>query len=359
MRASDYKILGFSLLELVIVIAIIAILGTVGFVKLTDYFIRNNLEKDAQKIAFTLKNARDRSMSQDRGLQWGVHFENPADGQGFYELFAGASYPGQTILRNNLNTGVEFLNPSVSSTLNILFSKVTGLISGSGQSWSHIQTNAVNPRTAINALAFTSVNTSGNLIVAEVDWSNTSNFTSISDSQGNTYTQIGTEQNSASVVVKSRLYYAKNIKAGANTITTVVSGAPSGHELYIHEYSGLDPTNPLDSYSVNVNSGSTFTSNNLTTTQANDLLYGIDIDQGTGTASAGWTTRSTLDNNVAADKNAPTTGSYAFTGNSSGAFVVWIAAFKSIDLSVIISLKDDVSIFKTISIPTGVGEIGY
>jgi len=131
MRPSDYKILGFSLLELVIVIAIFAILGTVGFVKLTDYFVRNNLEKDAQKIAFTLKNARDRSISQDRGLQWGVHFENPASGKGFYELFAGTSYPGQTILRNNLNTGIEFLNPSASSTLDILFSKVTGLASAS------------------------------------------------------------------------------------------------------------------------------------------------------------------------------------------------------------------------------------
>jgi len=129
MRAFDYKKTGFSLLELVIVITIIAILGTVGFVKLTDYFTRNNLEKDAQKIAFTLKNARDRSISQDRGFQWGVHFENPANGKGFYELFAGTSYPGQTIIRNNLNTGVEFLNPSASSTLDILFSKVTGLAS--------------------------------------------------------------------------------------------------------------------------------------------------------------------------------------------------------------------------------------
>ena len=127
MRLSGYKKAGFSLLELVIVITIIAILGSIGFVKLTDYFIRNNLEKDAQKIAFTLKNARDRSISQDRGLQWGVHFENPTSGQGFYELFAGTSYPGQTILRNNLNTGVEFLTPADGLSQNILFSKITGL----------------------------------------------------------------------------------------------------------------------------------------------------------------------------------------------------------------------------------------
>ena len=131
MPLSDYKKAGFSLLELIIVITIIAILGSVGFVKLTDYFTRNNLDKDAQKIAFTLKNARDRSISQDRGLQWGVHFENSASGKGFYELFSGTGYPGQTILRNNLNIGVEFLNPSASSTLDILFSKITGLASAS------------------------------------------------------------------------------------------------------------------------------------------------------------------------------------------------------------------------------------
>jgi hypothetical protein len=150
----------------------------------------------------------------------------------------------------------------------------------------------------------------------------------VGDNQGNTYVEIGAEQHSTSFGISSRLYYAKNIKGGVLTVTSLLSSAPAYHETYVHEYSGLDPNNPLDAFSVNVGTGTSFTSNNLTTTVANDLLYGMDVDSGTGHAAAGWTTRSTLDNNVAADENGASVGAYAFTGSSSGAFISWIAAFK-------------------------------
>ena len=143
----------------------------------------------------------------------------------------------------------------------------------------------------MNSLAFNSANSYGNLIVVEVDWTGSPTFTSIQDSQGNVYTQIGAEQNSASMGVKSRLYYARNIKPGANTVTTTLSGTTQYHELFIHEYSGLDPVSPLDAFSVNVANGKTFTSNNLTTTAANELLYGIEIDSAGAAAATGWTTR--------------------------------------------------------------------
>jgi hypothetical protein len=186
----------------------------------------------------------------------------------------------------------------------------------------------MNSAAGSNALPFTSATGAGDLIVVEVDWSGGYTFTSVSDSQGNVYTQIGAEQSSASVGVKSRLYYARNIRGGANTVTTVVSGSPAYHELFIHEYSGLSLTAPLDAYSVNVGSSSTFTSGTLTTTSTNELLYGLEIDSNAGAASAGWTTRATLDSNVAADKNLPVAGTTAFTGTSSGAFIAWVAAFK-------------------------------
>jgi hypothetical protein len=197
-----------------------------------------------------------------------------------------------------------------------------------GQSWAHVQTNARNSAGPTNVLAFGAVNRTGDLIIVEVDWLFGSAFVSLSDTQGNTYTEIGAEQTSSGIGVKSRLYYAKNVRGGANTITTVVSGAPAYHELYIHEYSGLSTTNPLDAYSVNVGSSTSFTSGNLTTTGTNELLYGFEVDYNAGAPSPGWTTRSTLDSNVAADENKPTPGNAAFTGNSSGASLAWIAAFK-------------------------------
>jgi chitodextrinase len=199
---------------------------------------------------------------------------------------------------------------------------------GTGQRWSHVQTNASNSGSASNSLTFSTPNAGGNLIVVEVDWSSGATFASIGDGQGNVYTQIGTEQISAAVGVRSRLYYAKNIKPGVNTVTAKVSGTPQYHELYIHEYSGLDTVNPLDSFSVYVGSSNTFTSNSLTTTASNELLYGIEIDSSAGAATSGWATRSAFDSNVAADKNASSAASNAFTGTSSGSFICWIVAFR-------------------------------
>src|SRR5262249_52971800 len=143
-----------------------------------------------------------------------------------------------------------------------------------------------------NALQFGLPTTAGNLIVVQVDWSDSATFTSISDNQGNVYTLVGSEQRSSAIGVRSRLYYAANIRGGATTITTVVNGSPAYHELYIHEYSGLDPVAPLDAFTARVANGTTFTSGSIVTTAANDLLYGLEIDSSAAQASAGWTTRS-------------------------------------------------------------------
>ena len=201
-------------------------------------------------------------------------------------------------------------------------------LSQAGQSWAHVQTTARNSGSGSNPLAFGSATRAGDLIIVEVDWSSASTFVSLSDTQGNVYTEIGAEQNATSIGIKSRLYYAKNIKGGADTVTTVVSGSPTYHELYIHEYSGLSTTSPMDTFSVSIGSGSSFTSGNVTTTVANELVYGIEIDSNAAKAASGWTTRSAFDSNVAADKNVASVGTASFTGTSGGQFLAWIAAFK-------------------------------
>jgi hypothetical protein len=197
-----------------------------------------------------------------------------------------------------------------------------------GPSWAHVQSTAGNSGAKSNALALPSATRDGDLLVVEVDWSSGSDFVSISDSQGNAFTQVGTEQEAANFGVKSRLYYAANINGGAHTVTTVVTGSPSYHELYLHEYSGLDPISPLDAFSVNVANGTTFTSGEIKTTAGHDLLYGIEIDARSATADADWTTRSRLDSNVAADRDAPSPGTYVYDGQSTGAFITWLVAFK-------------------------------
>lgn len=190
------------------------------------------------------------------------------------------------------------------------------------------QNAAANSAVGTNALTLPSVTQKGDTLVVEVDWTGGGAFSSIKDTQGNTFTQVGTTVSSTGVGVQSRLYYAANIKGGADAVTTVVGGAPSYHELYVNEYSGLSTTTPLDAFAVNTGTGTSFTSNALKTTAAGDFLYGAEVDSGNGFASSGWTVRSGLDGNAVADMNASAPGTYIFNGSSSGAFVSWAAAFR-------------------------------
>jgi chitodextrinase len=202
-------------------------------------------------------------------------------------------------------------------------------VSTVSHTWSHVQTNAGNANGAsTNTVAFGSPTAAGNLIVVQVTWSAGSTFSSLSDSQGNVFTMVGREQYAPSVGIRSRLYYAANIRGGIDAITSVITGSPTYHELYIHEYSGLDPIAPLEAFAVQVGNGSTFSSGLLTTTTAHALLYAFEIDEYVGVAGAGWTTRTTLNGNVAADANAASPGTYGFTGHTSGAYIAWLAAFK-------------------------------
>jgi RHS repeat-associated protein len=272
--------------------------------------------------------------------------------------FGTASATGMTFVSSTTLTATT---PAGSGTVNVIVTnpdtqtgtKTSGYTyNAAPPNWIHVQTNARNSSAGTNALAFASANQAGNLIIAEVDFPSTSTFTSISDSKGNTYVQIGAEQTTG-FSIKSRLYYAKNIASGTNTVTTVVSGSPAYHELYIHEYSGLDTTSPLDGFSVNAASSTSFTSGNVTTNFANDLLYGAEIDSGGASAGTGWTTRSTLDGNVVADKNGAAAGNYAYAGTSSGQYVAWIAAFKPSGTPSITSLSPTTGVVGTSVTITG------
>src|SRR5262245_59460322 len=94
-------------------------------------------------------------------------------------------------------------------------------------------------------LAFSQANTAGNLIVAYVIWDNAGTAT-VTDTRGNQYA-AGTARTAWSNGWSSQVFYAKNIAAGANTVTaTFANTITSSGLLYLHEYAGIDKVNPLD-----------------------------------------------------------------------------------------------------------------
>lgn len=118
----------FTLFEFLIVIAIIAVLATAGAINFTDYRARREFNATSQEMVAVLRNAQNRSLSQESGNRWGVYFENSASGRGFYELFSGISYSSNSVVFHaNLKDGIKFDIPAAGATSTIIFSPVAGL----------------------------------------------------------------------------------------------------------------------------------------------------------------------------------------------------------------------------------------
>ena len=178
------------------------------------------------------------------------------------------------------------------------------------------------------AATFPTSNTAGNLIVAFVRASTTTQTITLSDSAGNTYSKaVGTGQTTDGHQVA--IFYAPNIKAGANTVTASFSGTNNHPFLAIYEYSGVSRTSPLDKTAgaqgtnASVSSGAT-----ATTTAANELVFaGMGLPSSstvTWVAGSGFTleqqdTRTSGSRAATEDQEVTATGAYAGTFSLSGA----------------------------------------
>jgi hypothetical protein len=185
--------------------------------------------------------------------------------------------------------------------------------------------------------AFFSANTAGNLILAFVRMSTTSQTVSVTDSAGNVYI-AAVAQAQTSDGHQLHLFYAKNILGGANTVTATFSGTNNHPWLAIYEYGGLSTTLPLDrtsaaqGSSTAVSSGST-----LVTSSAKELVFaGVGLPSGysgTETVGSGFVLgqRNTSTSPGATESAlVTTTGSYTgtFTLSSSTNWSALVATFK-------------------------------
>src|SRR5256885_9248347 len=133
--------------------------------------------------------------------------------------------------QNNLPHALTSASSSATTSLISLVQKNKGLGGGTGSV----------------STSFTNNVTSGNLIVVMTVTNSGSTFdtTSVTDSQGNTYTQIGTTQHTPGNTYL-RIWYAKNVTGGADTITAHQNNSASGCLMEIIEYSGADSVSPAD-----------------------------------------------------------------------------------------------------------------
>lgn len=121
--------------------------------------------------------------------------------------------------------------------------------------------------------SFSAANTQGNLIIAFVRMSTTSQTVSVMDSAGNTYVDAVMQGQTADGS-QIHIFYAKNIQGGSNSVTATFSTANNHPFLAIYEVSGLNATSPLDQVAGAQGSSST-ASSGLTpnTTAATELVF--------------------------------------------------------------------------------------
>ena len=183
-----------------------------------------------------------------------------------------------------------------------------------------------------NSLAFTNSNSTGNLIVAYVIWSNTGSV-ALSDSRGNAYQAAAPARAWGSGSSwRSQVFYAKNIAGGTNTVTARFSSSINSFGvLYIHEYSGLSPTSPLDTSVDAIGTGNAMSSGSANTSNANDLIFGAGASSKIVTApGTGFTSRLTDYGNRTEDRNVTSAGSYSATATQNGnRWVMHMVAFRT------------------------------
>ena len=174
------------------------------------------------------------------------------------------------------------------------------------------------------SVAFPAGNTAGNLIIAFVRASTTTQTITLSDTTGNTYSQAVTQAQTTDGH-QTAIFYAANIKSGANTVKATFSGTNNHPFLAIYEYSGvstLDKTAGTQGTSAAASSGAT-----ATTTAAKELIFaGLGLPSSatqTVTAGPGFTleqqdTRSGGSRAASEDQTVAAVGAYSGTFTISG-----------------------------------------
>jgi len=122
--------------------------------------------------------------------------------------------------------------------------------------------------TSVSA-SFHSPTRTGNTIVAYVIWNNIGSV-ALTDSLGDTFVNIGPPVNWGNGY-SAQVFYAPKIVGGTDTITAMFRTSVTAFGvLYVHEYAGISPVNPVDVFTSASGASATLNSGAAVTTSPNE-----------------------------------------------------------------------------------------
>jgi hypothetical protein len=160
----------------------------------------------------------------------------------------------------------------------------------------------------------------GDLNVVAIGWyDSTTQISAVHDSNGNTYAQaVAPISVSGQNALTQCIYFAAGIASGNNTVTVDWNSTPDTPDVRVLEYSGLDPSNPLDGTASNSGSGEAVTAGPATAAFAPELVFAAGVTSGAQiTASPGFASRVVTNlGNLAQDEIASSAGPFSVTGDA-------------------------------------------
>ncbi len=118
---------GFTLIEMLISVAILSIITGIGVINLTNYKNRHSFELDTKNVLEATRNAENKSILGDQGTGWGIKFTSNVD-NGYFEIFSGTSYAtSSVVVTQYLSSASRFSNPPPGFSKTIVFGQITGV----------------------------------------------------------------------------------------------------------------------------------------------------------------------------------------------------------------------------------------
>ncbi len=161
MRKNEIKFFkerGFTLIEILISLSIVAVISVIGFMNLTGTREKTAVDLEVEKVASFLKAVRDRAITAQDDSSWGVRFVNNVSDDDVCYSFKGLSFSSSSIVEiKYFSKKTQLAIPPAGSSTDIVFIKRTGEVLATSTIRIQSRTNPnlygdinINPRGLVN-----------------------------------------------------------------------------------------------------------------------------------------------------------------------------------------------------------------